>query len=347
MQSQSQLQQIILDAFKKIVSPALISGLMIKENRVLLSLNMNPDEIDSLKHAFKEALLFINKDLELAVFATSERIPDEAPLSKIKHIIAVASGKGGVGKSTVAVNLAFAFSQVGLKVALLDADIYGPSIPHMLGLVNQPQSVDGKKMSPEMYEGIECMSMGLLIPKDQPAIWRGPMVIKALNQMLGQVDWGRCDIMVIDMPPGTGDAQLTLSQNAHLSGVIIVSTPQDLALIDARKGLKMFQTMDIPVLGMIENMSSFSCPHCGENTPVFNHGGAHDAAIEAGIPFLGEIPLFLGLREAGDEKKPFVLSHAEHDIACRFRDIASRVWTDLNADETRAGNAAIPQAGSA
>lgn len=323
MQSQSQLTQNILNRLERVISPDLISGLSVKENRVLLSLCMDQDQVDQIKSTLKESL---PADLELVVFATSEK-------PKTKYVIAVASGKGGVGKSTVAVNMAFAFSQIGLKVALLDADIYGPSIPHMLGLVNQPQS-DGKKMSPEVFDGVECMSMGLLIPKDQPAIWRGPMVIKAINQMLNQVNWSNRDIMVIDMPPGTGDAQLTLSQNANLSGAVIVSTPQDLALIDARKGLKMFQTMDIPILGIIENMSSFACPHCGENTPIFHHGGAGETAMNMGVPFLGEIPLYLGLREAGDADKPFVLSHSDHEISSVFRSIATKVWADLNATKT-------------
>jgi ATP-binding protein involved in chromosome partitioning len=331
MQSQSQLEENILIAFNKIVSHDLISGMAVKENRVLLSLKGQTLDLETIKAELTGALKLIRGDLELSLFSTGET---ERDTPQIRYVIAVASGKGGVGKSTVAVNLAFAFSQMGLKVGLLDADVYGPSIPHMLGLENQPQSLDGKKMMPEMYEGVACMSMGLLIPKDQPAIWRGPMIIKALNQMLEQVDWGHLDIMVIDMPPGTGDAQLTISQKANLAGAIIVSTPQDLALIDARKGLKMFQTMGIPILGIVENMSSFACPHCGKNTPIFHHGGASDTALQAAIPFLGEIPLYLGLREAGDAFKPFVLQETEHEISKRFMQIANQVWTSLHEDVT-------------
>jgi len=339
MQSQSPLQQFILDTFKKTVSAELITGFSMKENRVLLSLNIQPSDVDKIQVSLRKDLHSIDSALELQVFATQEHKPAVMIGNRtpgIKYVIAVASGKGGVGKSTVAVNLAFALSQIGLKVALLDADIYGPSIPHMLGLDKQPESLDGKLMSPEIYEDVACMSMGLLMPKEQPAIWRGPMVIKALKQMLGQVDWGVRDIMVIDMPPGTGDAQLTLSQSANLSGAVVVSTPQDLALIDARKGLKMFQTMEIPILGVVENMSSFACPHCGKNTPIFNHGGAYEAASAMGVPFLGEIPLYLGLREAGDAFKPFVLSHDGHDISSRFRQIAKDVWTRLNAVQKHA-----------
>lgn len=330
MQSQSQFEQNILDSLVTVIPEDQISGLVVKDGRVLLSLNITQNQLDSVHSGLMKAVNRIDPDLKFSVYISSEKVME----AKIKYVIAVASGKGGVGKSTVAVNLAFALSCLNLRVALLDADIYGPSVPHMLGLDKPPESLDGKKMRPEQVESVECMSMGLLIPKDQPAIWRGPMVIKALNQMLNQVAWSDRDVMVIDMPPGTGDAQLTLAQNAKLAGVIIVSTPQDLALIDARKGLKMFQTMQIPILGVIENMSTFACPHCGEHTAIFNHGGARQSAKESQIPFLGEIPLYLGLREAGDTFKPFVLSQPAHDISLRFRQIATDIWNSLNSAKT-------------
>lgn len=338
-QSQSHLEQIIYSAVGKIVPSDKITGLSVQENRVLLSLNLQ--DLHAVKAKLEDALLSINPDLQLVIYGSGEAA------RKIRYTIAVASGKGGVGKSTVAVNLAFALSQMGLKVALLDADIYGPSVPHMLGLEDQPHSHDGKLMAPVVYEGVECMSMGLLVPKDQPAIWRGPMVIKALKQMLTQVDWGALDIMVIDMPPGTGDAQLTLAQTAGLAGVVIVSTPQDLALIDARKGWKMFQTLNIPVIGVVENMSTFVCPHCGESTPIFHHGGARQAAEQEGIPFLGEIPLNLDVRVAGDSCKPFVLTNELHGISVCFREIADRVWAGLNSSENLGVGISAPLAESA
>lgn len=334
-QSQSHLEQIIIAAISKIIPAKTITGLTLRDNHVLISLDQtDPEQATPL---LQEAIGVIDPSLKLQIFASGPRI---------RYTIAVASGKGGVGKSTIAVNLAFAFAQLGLKTALLDADIYGPSVPHMLGLEEQPHSEDGKLMKPLLCEGVKCMSMGLLIPKDQPAVWRGPMVIKALKQMLFQVDWGSLDILVIDMPPGTGDAQLTLAQSAQLNGVIMVSTPQDLALIDARKGWKMFQTMDIPILGLIENMSSFTCPHCEQNSSIFNHGGAHKAATKENIHFLGEIPLNISLRESGDSHMPYVLNHKDA-TSDKFTEIASDIWSQLNAAGNHGANAAAPQALSA
>ena len=214
----------------------------------------------------------------------------------MKNVIAVASGKGGVGKSTVAVNLAIALAQTGLQVGLLDADIYGPSLPRMLGLNRKPEVKDGI-MLPLHVWGLRCMSIGFLVSEETAMIWRGPMVMGALNQLLSQVEWGTLDVLVIDMPPGTGDTQLTLSQKANLRGAVIVSTPQDIALIDARRGVKMFEQVHVPVLGVVENMSYFSCPNCNHRTDIFGHGGAAAEAARIGVPFLGEIPLLLAIRE--------------------------------------------------
>ncbi|WP_026438854.1 Mrp/NBP35 family ATP-binding protein [Acidocella facilis] len=245
-------------------------------------------------------------------------------LPEVKHVVAVASGKGGVGKSTVAVNLAVSLAQRGLKVGLLDADIYGPSLPKMLGLATKPQVRDGRIQTLDAW-GVKSMSIGYLVPEDKAMIWRGPMVMGALNQMLGQVDWGALDILVVDMPPGTGDAQLTLAQKAKPSGAVIVSTPQDLALLDARRGVQMFEQVGVKVLGVVENMSFFCCPACGHRAEIFGHGGAEREAERIGVPFLGEIPLEIAVREAGDEGKPVVAHDENGKVAVAFRQLAASV----------------------
>ncbi len=221
-------------------------------------------------------------------------------LRGIKQIIAVASGKGGVGKSTTTVNLGFALTRLGYTVGILDADIYGPSLPTMMGLTEKPAVTADKKLVPALSHGIACMSIGLLIPTDTPMVWRGPMVQGALMQLLKDVAWGELDVLLIDMPPGTGDVQLSLAQQARLSGAVIVSTPQDIALIDARKGLVMFDKVAVPILGIIENMSVFTCPNCGHESHIFSHGGAQTTANQLGTPYLGEIPLTLEIRECAD-----------------------------------------------
>jgi ATP-binding protein involved in chromosome partitioning len=251
-------------------------------------------------------------------------IPASEILKGVKAVIAVASGKGGVGKSTVAVNLAVALAQAGRTVGLIDADVHGPSLPRMLGMNRKPEVRDGLMLPVEAF-GLKCMSIGFLVPEDQAMIWRGPMVMGALTQMLGQVEWGPLDVMVVDLPPGTGDAQLTLSQKVSLKGAVIVSTPQDIALIDARRGVAMFQKVNVPILGLIENMSYFSCPHCGERTDVFGHGGARTEAARLGVAFLGQIPLLAAVRASGDAGQPIVLSAPESEAAAAFRDIADRV----------------------
>jgi ATP-binding protein involved in chromosome partitioning len=229
-----------------------------------------------------------------------------------------------VGKSTVAVNLAVALAQTGLRVGLLDADIYGPSLPRMLGLNTRPQTRDGK-MLPLNAWGLLCMSIGFLVEEETAMVWRGPMVMGALTQLLGQVEWGVLDVLVIDMPPGTGDAQLTLAQKATLAGAVIVSTPQDIALIDARRGVKMFEQVRVKVLGIVENMSYFACPHCGGRSEIFGHGGAQAEAARIGVPFLGEIPLLLAIRETGDAGTPICAADPQSEAAGAFRAVAAQV----------------------
>jgi ATP-binding protein involved in chromosome partitioning len=255
--------------------------------------------------------------------------PVEGVLPGVKSVIAVASGKGGVGKSTVAVNLAVALAQTGLTVGLLDADIYGPSLPRMLGLNRKPQVRDGK-MIPLQAWGVACMSIGFLVDEETAMVWRGPMVMGALNQLLTQVEWGVLDVLVIDMPPGTGDTQLTLAQKASLAGAVIVSTPQDIALIDARRGVKMFEQVRVPVLGIVENMSYFICPNCRHRTDIFGHGGAQAEAARIGVPFLGEVPLLLAIRETGDEGAPITASDPEGEAALAFKAVAGKVGALLD-----------------
>ena len=249
-------------------------------------------------------------------------------LPEVKHIVAVASGKGGVGKSTTAVNLAVALARQGLRVGLLDADIYGPSLPRMLGVARKPELVDGRMIPIEVW-GLKAMSIGFLVDPDAAMVWRGPMVMGALEQMMGQADWGALDIMVVDMPPGTGDAQLTMAQRVSLSGAVIVSTPQDIALIDARRGVRMFEKTLVPILGVVENMSMFCCPNCGHATPLFGHGGARAEAEALGVPFLGEVPLLLDIRTTADAGTPICASAPESAAAMAFAGIAGRVWAGL------------------
>ena len=251
-------------------------------------------------------------------------------LPEVRAIVAVASGKGGVGKSTVAVNLAVALAQLGLKVGLLDADIYGPSLPRMLGLSARPE-VEGDKMVPVPAWGLSAMSIGFLVEEETPMIWRGPMVMGALEQMMGQVAWGPLDIMIVDMPPGTGDAQLTMAQRVTLAGVVIVSTPQDIALLDARRGVRMFERTNVPVLGLIENMSYFCCPACGHRAEIFGHGGARLEAERLGCEFLGEVPLLLDIRTASDAGTPIVAADPASAAAQAFTAIAARLWEKVQA----------------
>ena len=265
----------------------------------------------------------------------------QAPAAKpgipgVHAIVAVASGKGGVGKSTTAVNLALALKTLGLRVGLLDADIYGPSQPRMMGISGRPSSPDGRRLLPMVNYDVKVMSMGFMVPEDTPMIWRGPMVMSAINQMLRDVEWGDLDILVVDLPPGTGDAQLTMAQQVPLSGAVIVSTPQDIALIDARKGLNMFRKVDVPVLGIVENMSYFLCPHCGERSDIFSHGGARREAEKLGVDFLGELPLDMAIRETSDGGHPIVVAAPDSGPAKTYRTIAEQVWLKVQGAPAKA-----------
>ena len=260
------------------------------------------------------------------------------PLPGVRHIVAVASGKGGVGKSTVACNLAVGLTRLGLKVGVLDADLFGPSMPKLFGIHAKPSlAPDGKRLMPIESFGVRVMSIGFLIDEGAPVVWRGPMVISALNQLLREVVWGELDALIVDMPPGTGDVQLTMAQTVPLAGAVIVSTPQDLALIDARRGISMFGKVEVPILGIVENMSYFICPHCGGRTDVFSHGGARREAETLGVPFLGEAPLDMAIRVNSDDGRPVVAAMPESAQANAFLEIARRV-----ADTLAAGVGAKP-----
>jgi ATP-binding protein involved in chromosome partitioning len=253
----------------------------------------------------------------------------QAEIPGIAAVIAVASGKGGVGKSTTALNLALGLRDLGLRVGLLDADIYGPSVPRLTGIREKPQLDDNKKMIPIQRFGLAIMSIGFLVEEDTAMIWRGPMVMSAITQMLRDVAWGTLDVLVVDMPPGTGDAQLTLAQNVPLKGAVIISTPQDLSLIDARRGLAMFKKVNVPVLGIVENMSYFQCPHCGTKSDIFGHGGARHEAERLGVPFLGEIPLHMSIRTTSDSGTPVVDSEPDGPHAAIYRAIGAKVRDQL------------------
>jgi ATP-binding protein involved in chromosome partitioning len=259
-----------------------------------------------------------------------------ALLPEVKAIVAVASGKGGVGKSTVAVNLAVSLARQGHRTGLLDADIYGPSLPRMIGLNRKPDVRDDK-MIPLQAWGLSCMSIGFLVDEETPMIWRGPMVMGALEQMMGQVAWGKLDILVVDMPPGTGDAQLTMAQRVALTGAVIVSTPQDIALIDARRGVRMFEKTQVPVLGLVENMSFYCCPNCGHRADIFGHGGAKLEAARLGTEFLGEIPLLLDIRSAADAGTPIAAAMPDSEAAKAYDALARRVWDKVSGAAARPG----------
>jgi ATP-binding protein involved in chromosome partitioning len=271
-----------------------------------------------------------------AAAAATQRAHGTVGVPGVGAIIAVASGKGGVGKSTVAVNLALGLRDLGLRVGVLDADIYGPSIPRLFAIKGRPQTRGGTRLIPMDGYGLKVMSIGFLVEEETPMIWRGPMVTSALTQMLREVEWGELDVMMVDMPPGTGDAQLTMAQAVPLRGAVIVSTPQDLALIDARRGVAMFRRVNVPVLGIVENMSYFVCPHCGTRSDIFGHGGARHEADRLGVPFLGEVPLHMDIRERSDAGLPVVATAPNSPHAEIFREIAMRVRDQIAAGPGRA-----------
>jgi ATP-binding protein involved in chromosome partitioning len=332
---------------RDIVSLGMVTGLQLREGHVAFVLEVERERgarLEPLRQAAERAVERLPGVLSVSAVLTAEAAPHAAApparpaagraphgpakalVPGVHAIIAVASGKGGVGKSTTAANLALALAANGRKVGVLDADISGPSMPRMLGISGKPRSHDGKVLEPMENHGVKCMSIGFLVPEDTPMIWRGPMVMSALQQMLRDVNWGALDVMVVDMPPGTGDAQLTMAQQVPLAGAIIVSTPQDIALLDARKGLNMFRKVEVPVLGFIENMSYFLCPHCGERSDIFSHGGAKLEAAKLGVEFLGELPLDIAIRETSDEGRPIVAAQPDSAYTKTYRAIATRIW---------------------
>jgi ATP-binding protein involved in chromosome partitioning len=340
-----------------IVSLGMISGIQVREGHVGFAIEVDPERgprLEPLRKAAEKAVESLAGVLSVSAVLTAEKRQQAPPprghahahgpggaggkmlVPGVRSIVAVASGKGGVGKSTVAANLALALAGIGQRVGVLDADIYGPSMPRMLGIAGRPSTRDGRVLEPMRNHGVLAMSMGFLVPEDTPMIWRGPMVMSALQQMLRDVAWGELDVMVVDMPPGTGDAQLTMAQQVPLAGAIIVSTPQDIALLDARKGLNMFRKVDVPVLGFIENMSYFRCPHCGERSDIFSHGGAKREAERLDVEFLGEVPLDIAIRETSDGGNPIVVADPECEHAQIFRRIAERLVVKLSGAQQRA-----------
>ncbi|MEM6826180.1 MAG: Mrp/NBP35 family ATP-binding protein [Pseudomonadota bacterium] len=327
-----------------LVTSDAVRALSVEDGRVRFVLEVTPDQAQAMEPVRQAAVAAVEAlvgagnvsalltahsspkpppNLKIGRHPTAQKGPQKLP--GVGAIIAVASGKGGVGKSTVSANLAVALAAEGKRVGMLDADVYGPSQPRMLGISGRPASPDGKTILPLHNHGVTLMSIGLMTKEDEAVVWRGPMLMGALQQMLGQVQWGDLDVLIVDLPPGTGDVQMTLAQKAEVTGAIVVSTPQDIALLDARKALNMFSKMNVRVIGMIENMSTFICPKCGHEEHIFGHGGARSDAERLGIPFLGEIPLDLDIRVASDMGMPIAASKPESRQAKAFQDLARQL----------------------
>jgi ATP-binding protein involved in chromosome partitioning len=353
------LAQVTMPGGGTLAGSGALSDIIVHQGKAYFSISVAADQVqasEGLRKAAEDAAKAVPGIVSALVTLTAEKAPSRAapqpakpagpaasgPMSParlavqgVKHIIAVASGKGGVGKSTTSCNLALAFAARGLKVGVLDADIYGPSMPKLFAIHGKPTLAGGRTLNPMQNYGVKVMSIGFLVDEEAAMIWRGPMVISAIQQMLREVAWGELDVLVVDMPPGTGDAQLTMAQNVPLAGAVIVSTPQDLALIDARRGVAMFRKVEVPILGVIENMSYFIAPDTGKRYDIFGHGGAKAEAARQGVPFLGEIPLAMNIRERSDSGLPVVVTEPDGPHAAAYLAIADQVWGLLEGQGAR------------
>jgi ATP-binding protein involved in chromosome partitioning len=353
------LSTVTLGGGQSLVASGRLSDIVTDQSRVMFSIAIEPSEaaaMESVRRMAENAVRALPGAGQVLVSLTADRPmtrgpattpqvtpgrPASAPTAKaqlipgVKHVIAVASGKGGVGKSTTACNLALGLQALGRTVGILDADIYGPSMPKLFGLHGKPRVLSGRILEPLDGYGVKVMSIGFMVEEETPMIWRGPMVMSAITQMLREVAWGELDVLVVDMPPGTGDAQLTMAQATPLAGAVIVSTPQDLALIDARRGVAMFRRVEVPILGIVENMATFVCPHCGQSSHIFGHGGARAEAERLGVPFLGEVPLNMTIRETSDAGRPVVAVDPDGPHSRVYKDMARQVWASLSGEGAR------------